>query len=83
MGEGSLYGWSLNLTRLKLTHKENMFLFVCSETVVSKLVKLETSCTVILPPIVSVLCIKLITCELFPTNKLEVGILLDDLPWTS
>ena len=33
-----------------------MLLFVCSEAVESKLVKLETSHTVILPPMVSVLC---------------------------
>ena len=34
-----------------------MFLFVCNEAVECKLVKLETSRTVILPPTVSVLCI--------------------------
>ena len=45
------------LTRLALTKKENMMLFVSSEAVESKLIKLETSCIVILPPMVSVLCI--------------------------
>ena len=42
-------------TRLDLTKKENMLLFVSSEAVVSKILKLETSRTVILPPMVSVL----------------------------
>ena len=37
-------------TRLDLTKKENMLLFVSSEAVVSKILKLETSRTVILPP---------------------------------
>ena len=44
-----------SLTRLELTKKENMLLFVCSEAVESILVKLETSRTVILPPMVRVL----------------------------
>ena len=43
-----------SLTRLDLTKYENMLLFVYSEAVESNLVKLETSCTVILPPTVSV-----------------------------
>ena len=43
------------LTRLDLTKKENMLLLVGSETVESKLAKLETSHAVILPPTVSVL----------------------------
>ena len=38
-----------SLTRLDFTSKESMLLFVCSEAVDSKLVKLETSRTVILP----------------------------------
>ena len=48
--EGSLYLQLVSsLTRLKLAKKENnMLLFVWSE---SKIVKLETSCTVILPSI--------------------------------
>ena len=37
--------------------KENMLLFVCSEAVESKPVKLETSHTVMLPPPMTVLCI--------------------------
>ena len=44
-----------SLTRQDLTQKENMLLFLCSEAVESKLVKLETSRTVIFPPTVSVL----------------------------
>ena len=40
-----------SLKRQDMIKKENMFLFVCSEAVESKLVKLETSFTVILPPI--------------------------------
>ena len=44
-----------SLTGLDLTKKENMLLFVCSDAVESKLVKLETSHTVILPTTVSVL----------------------------
>ena len=43
------------LARLDLTKKEKYFLFVCSEAVESKLVKLETSGTVILSPMVSLL----------------------------
>ena len=43
-----------DLTRLDMVNEEKMF-FVCSEAVESKLVKLETSRTVILPPTVSVL----------------------------
>ena len=41
--------------RLDLTKGESMLFFVCGEVVHSQLVKLETSCTVILPPTVSVL----------------------------
>ena len=44
-----------SLLRLDLTKEENMLFFVCSEAVESKLVKLETSRTVILSPIASVL----------------------------
>ena len=44
-----------SLLRLDLTKEENMLFFVCSEAVESKLVKLETSRTVIFPPTVSVL----------------------------
>ena len=43
------------LTRLDLTEELNMVSFVCSETVQSNMVKLETSRTVIIPPLVSVL----------------------------
>ena len=43
------------LTRLDLSSKENMLLFVGGETVDSKLVKLETSRTAILLPTVTVL----------------------------
>ena len=43
-----------SLTRLDLTNKENMF-FVRCVAADSKLLKLETSCTVILPPTVCVL----------------------------
>ena len=43
-----------SLTRLDLTKEENMF-FVCNEATESKLVKLETSRAVILPPKVGVL----------------------------
>ena len=52
--EGSLWLVS-SLIRLDLTNKETMLLFVCSEAVESKLVTLETSRAVILPPMVSVL----------------------------
>ena len=45
-----------SLTRLDLTKEENMLFFVCSEEAESKLVKLEASHSVILPPTVSVLC---------------------------
>ena len=38
-----------SLARLDLTNKKSMVLFVFSEAVESKLVKLETSCTGILP----------------------------------
>ena len=48
--EGSLYlQWVSSLTRLDLTYVENVLLFVCSEVVEYKLLKLETSHTVILP----------------------------------
>ena len=55
---GSITAWLVfSLARLELTKKENMLFFVCSESAESILVKLETSCTVILlPPTVSVLC---------------------------
>ena len=39
-----------SLTRYDLTKEENMMVFVCSEAVEPKLVQLETSCSVILPP---------------------------------
>ena len=39
-----------SLTRFDLTKEENMMVFVCSEAVEPKLVQLETSCSVILPP---------------------------------
>ena len=45
-------------TRLDLTKQENMLLFLCSEAVESKLVKLETSRTVSVSPTVSVLCME-------------------------
>ena len=38
-----------SLTRLELTKEENMLIMTCSEAVESKLVKLQTSCTVVLP----------------------------------
>ena len=53
-----------SLTRLDLTKKGNMLFFVHSERAESKLVKLETSRTVTLPPKVSVLC--------FCLNKLGI-----------
>ena len=43
-----------SLARLDLTKIEKTRLLVWGEAVESKLVKLETSCTVILPPTVSV-----------------------------
>ena len=42
-------------TPLELTNEGNIILFVFSEAVYCNLVKLETSCTVMLPPTVSVL----------------------------
>ena len=55
------------LTRLYLTKHENMLFFVSSEAVESNLVKLETSCTVILPSTVSVLW-----CIIYKTfNRLQ------------
>ena len=45
-----------NLTWLDLTKDENMFIFVRSGEVERNLVRLETSCTVFLSPMVSVLC---------------------------
>ena len=42
-------------TMQELTQKEHMSLYLCREPVESKLVKLETSRTVKLPPTVSVL----------------------------
>ena len=44
-----LSSW-FRLIRLDLTNKENMLFFVCREVFKSKLVKMETSHTVILPP---------------------------------
>ena len=44
-----------SLTRLEMTNEGNIILFVFSEAVYCNLVKLETSCTVMLPPTVSVL----------------------------
>ena len=46
--EGSLYSCS-SKTRLDLTEKGKLLFFICSEAVESKLVKLETSRTVIFP----------------------------------
>ena len=43
------------LTKLDLTKKQKLFLFVSSEAVEYILVKLETSCTVILPQTPNVL----------------------------
>ena len=49
IGEESLYlELDYSLTRLNLTNIENMLCFVCSKSVESKLVKLETSSKVIL-----------------------------------
>ena len=45
-----------SLTGLDLTMQENMLLFLCTETTEHKPIKLEASYTVILPPMVSVLC---------------------------
>ena len=57
--EGSLHNWVSSLTRLDLdlTKKENLLLFVCCEAVEFNVVKRETSCTVILPPMASVICL--------------------------
>ena len=53
---GRITVWLVSsLSRLDLTKKEKMLLLVFSEANESKLVRLETSCTVILPPTVSVL----------------------------
>ena len=46
-----------SLTGLDLTRQENLLLFTCSE------IKFETSHSVILPPMVSVLCIAFYLCE--------------------
>ena len=51
-----------SLKRLNLTKIDNMVLFVCSEAVKSKLVKLETGSTVIFPPTVSVHCMAILRC---------------------
>ena len=54
---GRITVWLVSsLTRLDLTKNENMLLFVCCEAIESKLVKLETSHTVILFPKLSFLC---------------------------
>ena len=61
-----------SLTRLNLTKEENnMLLFVSSEAVESKLVKLETCQTVILPPppTVRVLCLRWQCC--YVPNPIE------------
>ena len=52
-----------SLTRLDLTNKENLLFFVCSEATESKLVKLETSHTVILAPMVNDHCLNLTTSK--------------------
>ena len=44
------------LTRLDVTIKEKMLLFVCIETTESKPVKQETSCTLILPRVMKIQC---------------------------
>lgn len=46
------------LIGLPLTKQESMLLSVYSETTESKPIKPETSCTVNLPPAVSVLCLE-------------------------
>ena len=48
----------LQFNKTGTDQKEHVLLFVCSEEVESKLVKLETSRTLILPPTVSVLCLE-------------------------
>ena len=56
---GNSYHWTagLQFNKTGLDQKRKyILLFVCYEAVESKLVKLETSCTVIPIPIVSVLC---------------------------
>ena len=45
----------LQFNKTGTDHKRTYILFLCSEPVEYKLVKLETSCTVILPPTVSLL----------------------------
>ena len=57
--EGSLHNWVSSLTRLDLdlTKKEKLLLFVCCEAVEFNVVKRETSCTVILPPMASFICL--------------------------
>ena len=53
---GRITVWLVSsLTRLELTNERNIILFVFSEAVKCNLVKLETSRTVILPPMASVL----------------------------
>ena len=53
---GRIFVWLVSsFTRLEVTNEGKTLLFVCGEAVESKLVKLETSCTVIVPPMVSVL----------------------------
>ena len=44
-----------SLTRLELTKIEDVWLLVCSEAVKYKLVKLKSSCIVMLPPMGTVL----------------------------
>ena len=53
--EHSLFRLVSSLTRQELTKKEQCLLFVCSKAVDSRLAKLETSHTAILPPMASVL----------------------------
>ena len=67
---GRIIVWLVsNLKRLELT-KKLMLLFVCSGTVKSKLVKLETSRTLILPLTASVHCLRF----WIPTNLCMMGI---------
>ena len=46
----------LLVNKIRFDQKQNMWLFVCSEAVESRLAKLETSCTAVPPPTVSGLC---------------------------
>ena len=58
LGEWITVQLDSSLARLDLTKEENMFVLLCSEAGESKLVKLETRRTVILPSMVSVPCEK-------------------------